>query len=290
MKQNKLSGWEIIYPVYSIDNLTSLKRESLKIHFSSRKYCRRSTPEVESLIQQRKEKMLSQLPSSIYPGTKFRLDSIERDGSLVVLKVGLTDYFEYLCTNHDDTLNQELVRLGIREFGNPDAFLSNALGNVALVRTVDNMLVVLLRSTSVATFSGYYDLPGGHPEPDEAGCSFEIEAGTVSSRICDELYTSIVRETTEELNINKAQVIKVDLLGLIRSFEDGRKPEMIFYLPVNLTQAELEYLYKQRRVESNESLELVALNPSKMTISEHSMTAPTRAALALFRTMRTEDL
>ena len=52
--------------------------------------------------------------------------------------------------------------------------MADPLGVGALVLTEDNYFVAFQRSEVVGEFSGYVDLPGGHPEPSEVGIPIDF--------------------------------------------------------------------------------------------------------------------
>ena len=52
--------------------------------------------------------------------------------------------------------------------------MADPLGVGALVLTEDNYFVAFQRSDVVGEFSGYVDIPGGHPEPSEVGIAIDF--------------------------------------------------------------------------------------------------------------------
>lgn len=276
MMNHPAGTYELIYPPSLHDVVGHLREEQMIAHYSE-EYARKSDTEAEKLIQARKERLLG--ASSMYAGYKFRLAGVQiRHRNHLEVCLGPTDYFDYLLTNHNRELNSKLIEQGMMKHRDPDAFLSNALGNVAIVSTLDGKVALLLRSGKVATFSGYYDLPGGHPEPDW----IDEELSFSSLGLVKELFDSIVREAVDELNLPRSSIYGVSCLGFVRSMEDGRKPEMIFHLPVNLNARALKECYSRGGKEKNESKALIMVNDfSEKSISVR-MTAPTIAALRMY--------
>lgn len=89
-----------------------------------------------------------------------RLDS----EPLLVLRLGLTCYKDYLGTNWSSQV-AELRQRGEEEFDEPLALLAQPLGVGAVLCTDDCQVVLIRRSQKVAEAGGLLDIPGGHPEP-----------------------------------------------------------------------------------------------------------------------------
>lgn len=83
---------------------------------------------------------------------------------LLVLRLGLTCYKDYLGTNWSCQV-AELRRRGEEEFDDPLALLAQPLGVGAVLCTADGQVVLIRRSQKVAEAGGLLDIPGGHPEP-----------------------------------------------------------------------------------------------------------------------------
>ncbi len=268
-----MASYELIYPC-SIQKPTLLDRSDIAIVYSLENN-RKSSREAEEIIQQEKTNLL-QGNRGLYPGTKFRFDSVTQNAGILELQIGLTDYVDHLVTNHNQQINKILTELGRIRHQNPDAFLSNAIGNLAIVSTIDKNITLLKRSTRVATFQGYYDCPGGHPEPNHV-----IGEPTAQS-ISTELFESISREVTEELNLDRGELLSISLIGLIRNLDDGRKPEMIFYIPTSLRPDELRNKYAAGVQTHIEADELLIINAQEALNSSLQLTTPTWLAMNLY--------
>lgn len=83
---------------------------------------------------------------------------------ILVLRLGLTSYKEYLGTNWSCDA-AELRQRGQAEFKDPLALLAQPLGVGAILCTSDDQVVFIRRSQKVAEAGGLLDIPGGHPEP-----------------------------------------------------------------------------------------------------------------------------
>ena len=102
--------------------------------------------------------------STLFNGTKFRLNSIEEKDSKLILNVGITDYKDFQGTNlSKDAL--DLQSKGLCDHDNSQAYMSDALGVGALVLTRDDFVVLLFRSKRCGEDTELWDRPGGHPEP-----------------------------------------------------------------------------------------------------------------------------
>jgi 8-oxo-dGTP pyrophosphatase MutT (NUDIX family) len=275
-------NYRLIYPASWSCGVVPLSPQDIVVDFSTA-YNRRSTPEVDSLIEMRIAELCARKPS-LYPGAKFRFDSVTLAGTLLTLCIGLTDYLEYLVTNYDAEFNEQLIQRGLTECRSPDVYLSNAIGNLAVTLTADGKFPLLLRSSRVSTFQGQYDFTAGHPEPGALKSGAHAAAFS-SSRIRAELFEGMLREIEEELNVKPEHIASIRLLGLVHNLEDGRKPEMIFYAPLDVTSDELVRMYAARGVESNESVALIFLDTEASIPSSAKVGANSRAAIDMFRHM-----
>jgi 8-oxo-dGTP pyrophosphatase MutT (NUDIX family) len=236
---------------------------------------------LEEDIGQRRDR-LSASPG-LLSRPKFRLAAATTSDGAIHLALGPTDYFDYLATNHDEALNRTLVEKGKEERGDPDAFLSNAIGNVAVLTTTDGDIAMLRRGGSVATFSGYLDLPGGHPEPENVRSGVPEGVGLTT-----ELYSSILSELEEEVGIGRGDIVGLDLIGVVRSFADGRKPEMIFHAASCLNSAAVREAYLAVE-ERDESVDLILAPPAHFLGYRGELTVPTLAALEILEAMTGDE-
>lgn len=94
-------------------------------------------------------------------------------GPLLILRLGLTCYKDYLGTNWSCQV-AELRRHGEEEFGDPLALLAQPLGVGAVMCTDDGQVVLIRRSQKVAEAGGLLDIPGGHPEPKVKGIKVSL--------------------------------------------------------------------------------------------------------------------
>ena len=91
--------------------------------------------------------------------------------------------------------------------GEGEAHLSNALGVETLLLTADGKMVLLRRSSAVATHCGEHNGPSGHPEPahvsgiDDVGSAEPDKAKGLEADVLAELFSSVLQEAHEETNI-----------------------------------------------------------------------------------------
>jgi hypothetical protein len=207
----------------------------------------------------------------VFNGTKFRLGGWEcgrrpcADGSVeaqLVLRLGLTDYREYIGTNlRPEPELAELQEAGrANHGGDPTACLSNALGVETMLVTADGKMVLLRRSGAVATHTGLYNGPSGHPEPSHVpGCvdlarSLQPQGvtETLASRVLHELFDSVRQETHEETNVPLESLDDPQLIGAMAEIPTS-KPDLLFVSRTTLSAAEVVACFKQGGTDAWES-------------------------------------
>ena len=103
--------------------------------------------------------------NKLYNGTKFRLHSVTMTTTTELhLQLGITCYKDFLGTNWSP-VSPSILEMGQRDYGNSQAYMSDALGVGALLMTVDGKVVIIKRSQHCGEAAGLWDIPGGHPEP-----------------------------------------------------------------------------------------------------------------------------
>lgn len=201
--------------------------------------------------------------SSLFNGSKFRFENVQyASSSLTVLNLGITDYKSFLGTNLA-THWQQLQ---------PQA-LASPLGNAAIVETSDRKVVLLQRSGNVGEMPHTIVMPGGHPEPEMVGIkTMDDWVGSMRSdddndddnpawnnRIRYELWDSMIREVVEETGITREALGDVLCIGFTRRVQNYR-PDIIFYIPCNLTSEEVRRLYEAGPEHKSESTELITMD------------------------------
>mgnify|MGYP006082880365 FL=1 len=227
----------------------------------------------------------------IFDGSKFRLHRIALDAhDRVVLELGLTGYREYLGTNRLPTeALRQLEADGQADHANPRAHLSDALGCETVLLTADDQVVLLRRSSSVATHGGLHNGPSGHPEPSRAG----VEGGgaqgaAAAAAVVRELYDSVLQETHEETAVPRDALSEPQLIGCMA---DGvGKPDLLFLTRTTLDADGVRACYSQGPEEGWESDRLVFWPAQTLTECTLALTPVTRAAIACFVPLRDRGL
>ncbi|KAK6181529.1 hypothetical protein SNE40_009364 [Patella caerulea] len=203
----------------------------------------------------------------LFNGTKFRLDSVkEEDGGVVTINLGVTCYKEYLGTNwsKEPKLLQEYGR---EKYNNAQACLSDPLGVGSLVVTSDNYVIFLHRSKYCGEAPNLWDIPGGHAEPEELVGKKHFEEIDLTSMkpeaVVDEIFSSIIREIRDEVNIPESSLSKPKMIGIARNITSASRPSIEFYVQCYKSSSEILSLYKQgSQAEADEStnIKFVPLN------------------------------
>lgn len=175
-----------------------------------------------------------------YDAPKFRLAGLSNGYDRLTFRIGLTSYREYLAYRTSAGL-RHLAYARARSLCVPvESFMPNTIGNVAIILTKDSQSIAVRRSRKVSTYAGYFDLPGGHPEPSRVPeLSQNRSSQIINQSILDELFGSVRREVCEDLSVPLTAMGTPVLLTVLENFRDIRTPDMVFLLPVQLTTTEL---------------------------------------------------
>ncbi|CAK0829810.1 unnamed protein product, partial [Prorocentrum cordatum] len=277
-----------------------LGMEDVRVSYGPQ-HARQPHPDLDVLIDQRWEEACAANPR-LFAGPKFRLRRIAwaDGGSSVELDLGPTTYKEYLGTNR--LAAEERLRLerdGERDCGDRAAHLSNALGCEALLITADDQVVLLRRSGAVATHSGLWNGPSGHPEPERAvperagaeraGGAGAAEPSEEAERlVLRELFDSVLQEVEEETNVPRGCLGPPLLIGCMA---DGTgKPDVLFLVRTSLDAAAVRSQFEKGAAEGWES-DRIAFRPAASLAAELCggplrLTAVTRAAWACLLELR----
>lgn len=180
----------------------------------------------------------------MFAGPQYRLSEFNVDERGITLRLGLTDYGEFIGTNvlagRDEGYMWEMIDRGNMVAGDPDAFFSNALAVCSSVRTADEKVVVGLRSDRVGEYPRCWHTIGGHPNP----------VNYANGKI--DLFDAMRREVVKELGIEESHIGEERVTGLVRNTRT-RKPELLFHTELNL---EFDELKRLRGPEKDEHLAL----------------------------------
>lgn len=206
--------------------------------------------EVRKKIKERWERAFEKNPK-IRPGLKFRLASkpkedyteglIERyEGRIDVigleLRLGITDYGVFAATNgaakEDPEFARFLMEKGKEFFKNEYIYFASPIGNCAVVEFSDGKIPLIKRSNLVYEYPGFYDTPGGHPEPTQH--TFDAKGQ----------FDAIKDEVSEELGIPKESIEEAHLLGVVINKRNFGKPDLLFHLRTGLSSDKMNPNYE----------------------------------------------
>lgn len=168
----------------------------------------------------------------------YRLVAFDRDGPLLALRLGLTDYEEYIGTNGSHREWRTLYGV---------AAMSDALAVSAVTQTADGLLVIERRSDKVAERPGFFHVkPSGHPQPPEG------------------LTQGVLTELEEELGVSPSEVTGLVCTGLVRDAA-SYKPELTYALRIRATSGEV---LRRTKADAWESSELLFISPSRDALAD----------------------
>ncbi|GFU20482.1 uridine diphosphate glucose pyrophosphatase NUDT22 [Nephila pilipes] len=252
-----------------------LDKCSIKVEWRG-EYGRQTLPIISDTIENEWNKKLS-TSNSIWNGSKFRLHRLElQEASIFMLPeikllLGSTCYKDFIGTNCAPG-SEMFVQQGEQDFNNCQAYMSDPLGVGGLVVTSDDNIIFIRRSGQCAEFPFLIDRPGGHPEPDDViaktGQSFQTMDPSI---ILEEIFDSILKEITEEVNIPLPNLSSPILLGVSYNPITLKTPSLEFYLKCDLNTNEIQELY-EKRVEGDleESTELIVLSSFSLKYILHN--------------------
>lgn len=217
----------------------------------------------------------------LFDATKFRLHRIRPDPGqrgAVRLELGLTSYKQYVGTNQLPRAQRALLEAdGIGDFNDRDAHLSNALGCETVLLTSDEQAVLLRRSARVSAFTGLYNGPSGHAEPENARISAHGKDG--ADRCArDELFGAMVQEVIDETNVPRQALSAPRLIGAM--CDASRKPDVLFVMRTSLDAEGVRHAYARGAVEGWESDRLAFWPARRLDECTLPLTPVTRAAFA----------
>lgn len=205
----------------SFDILASgaFDRQHLRVHLSEEQ--RKTSPEIERIIEDIWHRRLTEAQrrgKMLYPGRLCRLVDFGVRRDVLHLTLGPTGFRDLIGTNLAGP--QWLRALGA-------AYLSNALGVHATVISADGRIAIFRRSSRVADYPNFYDVCGGHVEPD-----FDCVGGVPDP------FRAIVREIHEEMSIAPGEITSIRCLGIARN-TTTLKPDLIFSVCTSLPSSTL---------------------------------------------------
>ncbi|XP_075043770.1 uridine diphosphate glucose pyrophosphatase NUDT22 isoform X1 [Mixophyes fleayi] len=195
------------------------------------------------------------------------------EGGGLTLHLALTCYRDFLGTNWSGDA-RALQERGGQEHGDTDAYLAQPLGVGAALQCKDGRFVLLRRSHRVGEAAGQLDVPGGHPEPKavapnipEDELSLEVLKPELVIR---ELFSSILAEIRDEVNLPLSTLSEPLLLGIARNHTSAGRPSAEFFVRCSLTSEEVKERYLQGGLEAHESTEIIFLDREDLVTIENS--------------------
>ncbi|XP_073514619.1 uridine diphosphate glucose pyrophosphatase NUDT22 isoform X2 [Phyllobates terribilis] len=198
--------------------------------------------------------------------------TLDEPGGLT-LHLALTCYRDFLGTNWSGEASA-LQEKGGQEFGDTQAYLAQPLGVGAALQCKDGRFVMLRRSHIVGEAPGQLDVPGGHPEPKAVAPNIPEEELSLEvlqpELVIRELFSSILAEIRDEVNLPLSTLSEPLLLGIARNHTSAGRPSAEFYVKCSLTSAEVQERYLQGGPEAHESTEIIFLEKEDLLTIENS--------------------
>ena len=195
--------------------------------------------------------------SSFSNGATIRLNDVAvTDGNKLTLKTGRSQYFDMLITNRcmDYQLNDLLSVRDVFESGSKVSLLSesqlgNQIGINGLIFTTDGYLLVEKRGYHKTTWKNKFAQP-----ISLAMKKSDIKAFDENGKIADsaeKVFRDIILGTIQKnFGITADDIFEFKLcnnfLGIARDLLEGGKPNMYFYVTVNMTAKQLDEFLEQK--------------------------------------------
>ncbi len=231
---------------FFLDVIGQFTRENLVIRWTDQK--RPSTPEIDALIEKtwtEETAQAQQTGRKLFDGPLARLVECFAEETRLTLTLGPVGYKEFLGTN--------LTHANLR-YTHGAEHLSDALGVSAAVVTRDGFILLGRRSQRVAYHVGRIHPIGGMLEPAKS-----------PTQLPDPFH-AILKELSEETNLNPKQVADCVCLGIVRD-KHIVQPELIFDIAVNV-EADVICRASKEAVDRDEHTEMVPVrNHPAATVS-----------------------
>ncbi|CAH2325150.1 uridine diphosphate glucose pyrophosphatase [Pelobates cultripes] len=202
---------------------------------------------------------------------KEEVDHEARGG--LTLHLALTSYRDFLGTNWSGEATALQERGGI-EHGDTEAYLAQPLGVGAALQCRDGLFVLLRRSHKVGEAPGLLDVPGGHPEPKAVAPNIPEEELSLDvlqpELVIRELFSSILAEIRDEVNLPLSTLSDPLLLGIARNHTSAGRPSAEFYVRCSLSSEEVRERYLEGGPEAQESTDIIFIDREEMLNLEQS--------------------
>jgi hypothetical protein len=196
------------------------------------------------------EEILEEVGHHFHDSSTIRLNGICVQEGGVTLIVSKAHYLQYIATNYalDALLKERGWTRSLRDSIHPtdhlcmleESLLANHIGIGTLVFTIDNYLVIPIRSKENVGIWRQEISPSISGATNYDDDMYSVKSGPVATWM---------REGREELGIDNSDFIEESniFLGLTRELLRGGKPEMFFATKLHLTKAKLEQKFKKAR-------------------------------------------
>ncbi|XP_043374077.1 uridine diphosphate glucose pyrophosphatase NUDT22 isoform X2 [Dermochelys coriacea] len=175
----------------------------------------------------------------LFNGSKFRLHSAQLDGGSLTFRLGLTCYKDFLGTNRAG-MARHLQQQGQQDFGDSQAYLAEPLGVGAMAVVGD--------------------------VPEESICSEELPR----QMVVKEIFTSILREIRDEVNLPLPTLSQPVLLGIARNQTSAGRASAEFYVRCSLTSEQVKQRYEIGGPEAQESTGIIFIKREDVLILEQT--------------------
>lgn len=196
----------------------------------------------------------------LFNGAKFRVHSVVMERGVLTFHMGLTCYRDFIATNWSSRA-PELQRRGLSDCGESQAYLAEPLGVGAMLHTSDDYFVFLRRSLEVGEAPGLIDIPGGHPEPKAVAPDIPEEAIRLEDLsdelVVQELFSSVLGEIRDEVNIPLPVLSRPVLLGIARNNTSAGRASAEFYVRCSLSTEQVRKCYLIGGPEAHESTSII---------------------------------
>ncbi|XP_030074325.1 uridine diphosphate glucose pyrophosphatase NUDT22 isoform X1 [Microcaecilia unicolor] len=203
----------------------------------------------------------------LFNGSKFRVHSVAMERGVLIFRFGLTCYRDFIGTNWSSQAAY-LQQQGQADFEDSQAYLAEPLGVGAMLHTADDYFVFLRRSLHVGEAPGLIDIPGGHPEPKAVARGVPEELINLDDLpedlVVKELFSSILVEIRDEVNLPLSTLSQPVLLGLARNTTSAGRASAEFYVRCSLIAEQVKQFYLTGGPEAEESTSIVFMKRQEL--------------------------
>jgi len=222
-------------------NLENKRMDKIKVEKINSVY--EQPKQLKEYKREQREKFLDKCKEKEYfNGLNTRLVKLKNKDGEVSLLVEDVLYEDYLTTNlyYKDNVYDLLLKDKFMEEHKED--MANQIGTSGVIVTLDGSYVIKERSNKVIKEKGKI-------ETSFSGALSLLKTGTLE----DNLDQLVYKEMEEELGIKSHEIEKIMLQSFYKDRTQLDKPEILFYITVNLKDDEIKERYEESvdRWESN---------------------------------------